>query len=289
MRIFVAGTGFTGARIARALVDAGHAVWSMNRSGRANLPSGVRLLAGDVLSPASLEPLSELPGMDLMISTLSGTGQKDPEAYRALYVDGPRRLSERLKWNGPSRVWLLGSTGVYGESEGGWVDETTPTEPLHRGGKVQVEAEHAIRAGCDACCVLRLSGLYGPGRVRLIRQALRKRSWYKPEVWSNQIHGDDVARAVAFLAGRNDPPPPVLLLSDDLPVKRREVFEWVRAESGLPEGLLNEDHPHRRGRNRGNKRVSNRRLRELGYRLKYPTFREGLAPLIGEVTSRVSS
>lgn len=279
MRIFVAGTGFTGSRILKHLQAAGHEVRGLNRSGVCKECPQVTVVKGDVLSKEGLNALGELPEMDLLISTLSGTGLKDPADYRALYVDGPRRLMEALRWRHSPRVWMLGSTGVYGETEGEWVDEQTEPRPLHRNGEVQLEAERALQVACDTCSILRLSGLYGPGRERLVRQAMRERPFLKPGVWSNQIHGDDVAEVVSFLAGRNCAPPPVLLVSDACPALRKEIFVWVRETCGRPEGCLDEDHPRRASANRGNKRICTDKLKSLGVTLRYPSYREGLRAL----------
>jgi nucleoside-diphosphate-sugar epimerase len=279
MRIFVAGLGFSGLRIAERLARCGHEVWGLNRSGQGSV-SGVRIVAGDVLACGGLQALSAVPPVDLLISALSGTGQKDQEAYRRVYVEGPARIADALSWGGDRKLWFLGSTGVYGGADGEWVDEETPPEPSHRAGEVQLEAEAALRNAGDETCVLRLSGLYGPGRTRLIRQALRTRPYLKPEIWSNQIHRDDVAGVVAFLAERAEPPPPLLLVSDDRPALRREIFDWVREAAGLPEGCYDEDHPGRATRDRGCKRVSNARLRALGAPLQYPDYRSGLAPFL---------
>ncbi|MDF3128411.1 NAD-dependent epimerase/dehydratase family protein [Kiritimatiellaeota bacterium B1221] len=276
MRILVAGTGFTGSRILTALRKSGHEVLGLNRRGE-----GSGILAGDVLVPESLKKLKTLPAFDLLISTLSGSGQRDPERYRSIYVDGPRRMMDQMIWRGAPQVWMLGSTGVYGVGDGRWVDETTPAEPVHRTGQVQVDAEQALQAHCDQTCVLRLSGLYGPGRTRLIRQALRKRPFLKPELWANQIHADDVAGLVAFLVDRETAPPTRLLVSDCQPAPRKEIFEWVRKEMNLPEGLYDEDHPVRAGADRGNKRVDSSKMQALGYKLKYPGFRDGLGELMG--------
>lgn len=289
LRIFVAGTGFTGSRILNALQQDGHEVTGMNRSGRS--PEGVEVpvVAGDVLAPGGLRRLSRLEPVDLMISTLSGSSLRDPEDYRRLYVDGPRRLAEAVAWRGEPTVWVLGSTGVYGECGGEWVNEDTPACPLHAKGQVQLDAETAVRQAVPHACVLRLSGLYGPGRTRLVRQALRKRPFFKPEIWSNQIHGDDVARVIAQLVDRTEAPPELLLVSDDQPTQRKEIFQWVRQQMGAPDGLYDEDHPHMRGANRGNKRISNQRLRELGIELAYPGFREGLRPLLANPSYSTSS
>jgi nucleoside-diphosphate-sugar epimerase len=275
LRIFVAGSGFTGSRILHQLHVLGHEVVGLNRSG-CGVEAGIPMVTGNVLEPGGLKACADLDPFDLMISTLSGSHLRDPDEYRALYVDGPRRLAEALFWRGEPQVWVLGSTGVYGESGGEWVTEETPAVPLHEKGQVQLDAEEALHQAVPRSTVLRLSGLYGPGRTRLVRQALRKRPFFKPDIWSNQIHGDDVAGVVAQLVSRPEPPPPLLLVSDDQPTQRKEIFEWVRKQVGAPEGLYDEDHPHDRGANRGNKRISNQRLRDLGIELRYPSFREGL-------------
>ncbi|MCC5846369.1 MAG: NAD-dependent epimerase/dehydratase family protein [Verrucomicrobia bacterium] len=279
MRIFVAGLGFCGRAIALRLAEAGHEVRGVNRSGEGEV-AGVRILGGDVLAGDGLRALSAVPPVDLMISALSGTGQADAEAYRRVYVEGPARIADALRWRGARKIWFLGSTGVYGGADGEQVDEETPPDPSHRAGEVQLEAEAALRSAADDTCVLRLSGLYGPGRTRLIRQALRMRPYLKPEIWSNQIHRDDVAGVVAFLTELQEPPPPLLLVSDDRPALRREIFDWIREAAELPEGCYDEDHPGRATRDRGCKRVSNARLRALGAPLRYPDYRQGLAPYL---------
>jgi nucleoside-diphosphate-sugar epimerase len=240
------------------------------------------------LEPGGLSGLNALPEMDVMVSALSGTGLKDPARYRELYVEGPVRVAERLRWSGGAKVYLLGSTGVYGEDDGELITEDSPATPLHRNGEVQLEAEAAVRGAVDACCVLRLSGLYGPGRTRLIRQALRKRPWFKPEVWANQVQVEDVAGVIDFLIGE-DRMPELLLVSDDRPALREEIFTWIRQATGYAEGVLDEDHPERAGRNRGNKRVSNQRLRETGYCFRYPDYQAGLMPLLADAVTEVLS
>jgi len=279
MHIHIAGLGFTGLAIAESLLARGHEVSACNRSGRAGL-EGVELRVVDALQTGSCRTLGDLPPADWMVCALSGTGLTDPKAYRALYVDGPRRIAEALPWRGARRILFLGSTGVYGGSDGGWVDEDSEATPAHAAGEVQLEAEVALREAADQHAVLRLSGLYGPGRTRLIRQALRARPFLKPELWSNQIHRDDVAGAVGFLLARPEAPPPLLLLSDDKPARRREIFTWVREQCGCPKGCIDEDHPARATRDRGNKRVSNARLRALGIPLRYPDYTIGLAPYL---------
>jgi len=282
MRILIAGTGFTGEKIIQALAAEGHQLWGVNRSGSCKgLESWITLYRADVISGEGLEQLKRLPPMDLLICAMSGSGQRDSAAYRELYVSGPGRLTEALRWSATPKVWMLGSTGVYGEGEGEWVNEETLVNPMHRQGEVQVEAEEALRALKVQHSVFRLSGLYGPGRCRLIRQALRKRPFLKPKVWSNQIHGDDVAGVLRFFVEQGNPPA-CINVSDREPALRQEIFSWVRRRCRYPEGLLDEDHPPRAKTDRGNKRVSSRLLQDAGYPFTFPTYREGLDPLCRE-------
>ncbi len=280
MRIFIAGTGFCGSAAAARLRREGHEVLGLSRRPR----TGEGGLVGDVLEPGGLHALASVPPVDLLLIALAPGGERDPARVRALYVEGPARVADALSWRARRRVWFLGSTGVYGNADGRWVDEDTPPQPTHFAGEVQLQAESALRAVADETCVLRLSGLYGPGRTRLLRQALRRRPFFKPDLWSNQIHRDDVAGVVAFLASRAEAPPPLLLVSDDRPALRREIFEWVRRETGKPEGVYDEDHPAS-AVERGNKRVSNRRLRALGAPLLFPDYLSGLAPLFPQLPS----
>lgn len=281
MHVHIAGLGYSGQAIARELLAAGFRVSGLNRSGISPVP-GVDLRAADVLQPGTLVPLRHLPPVDWMVCALSGTGTRDPVAYRSLYVDGPASAADALPWSGPRRVLFLGSTGVFGDTQGDWVDESTPPDPAHRAGEVQCEAEAALAAVTDTACILRLSGLYGPGRVRLIRQALRRRPYLKPDIWSNQVHRDDVAGAVRFVLTQPTPPPPLLLLSDPAPALRREIFDWVRHTLQAPDGWYDEDHPHRAQTDRGNKRVSSRRIQALGYTFRVPDYRAGLRPELPE-------
>lgn len=281
--IHIAGLGFTGGAIAERLIARGWTVSGCNRSGSSAV-AGMDVRAVDVLRPESLTNLKDLPPVDFMVCALSGTGHRDSAAYRSVYVEGPSRIADALRWRGARRMVFLGSTGVYGGAEGDWVTEETEPEPSHRAGEVQLAAEAALRDAAEEVSVLRLSGLYGPGRTRLIRQALRRRPFLKPDLWSNQIHRDDVAGAVEFLLTRGDPLPGLLLLSDDRPALRREIFTWVREQCGCPEGCIDEDHPDRATRDRGNKRVSNRLLRSLGVPLMYSDYRLGLAAYLPQNT-----
>lgn len=276
MRVLLVGAGAAGSCIADACLHAGWEVEAINRTGKHSI-AGLRMHAVDVLDPHAVSRFSGR--FDAVVGCLSGTGVEDEGRYRAVYVDGLPGILRRVDWIGEPKVVFLSSTGVYGEQDGAWVCEESPAVPLHRNGEVMLEAESAVRESVRQACCLRLSGLYGPGRTRLVRQSLRKGPIPKAEVWANQIRLEEVGRVVHFLLGL-DGLPPVLHASDDCPATRGEICSWIREQKGCPEGELDEAHSDRVGRNRGNKRISNQKLRQLGYSFLYPDFRSGYADLL---------
>lgn len=281
-----------GGALAARLAGEGHAVWGLKRRPE-GLPDGVRPVAADVTDPATL---SELPGdLDGAVYAVSADG-RDDGAYRRAYVDGPRRLIEALAASSPperagsppARFVFVSSTGVYGDRDGGWVDETTPPEPDRFTGRRLLEGERAVleRASLfpDGAAVVRFGGIYGPGRTRLIDRVRsgEARCPAGTPVYTNRIHRDDCAGFLAHLVtlDRTDlPDPPIYLGVDDEPADLCTVYRWLAARLGAPEP---ETAPaEATGRRRSNKRCRNDRLRESGYRLLYPTFREGYAELAG--------
>lgn len=275
MRIFVLGTGYAGSRIAGELTACGHEVVGMNRRKLRDVVWQAE--EGDALSPPPR--LRQLGAFDAIVGCLSGTGRKDIGEYREIYVEGLRRVVETLTLASNPRVLFLSSTGVYGQHDGELVDESSPTSPVHAQGGVMLEAENMLDELSMDRCALRLSGIYGPGRWRMIQQAMRSRPYLKPDVWANQIHVDDIAGVVRQLFDQLVWPTR-LIVSDDQPSLRREVFDWIRTEAGHPDGFVDEEHGRTATRNRGNRRMNNTRLRELGIHLRYPSYREGYSPLL---------
>jgi nucleoside-diphosphate-sugar epimerase len=184
-------------------------------------------------------------------------------------------------------VWVgyLSTTGVYGDRQGGWVDEASPLEPVHERGRWRVAAEAAWRATGLPVQVFRLAGIYGPGRSVLDRlRAGRARRIMKPGQVFSRVHVDDVARAVA--AGMARPEPGVFNVADDEPAPPEDVVAFAAELLGLPvppavpfeAAELTEMARSFWGES---KRVSNRRLkRELGVALAYPDYRAGLSAIL---------
>ena len=102
---------------------------------------------------------------------VSAGGSDDPH-YRRAYVDGPRALVEALAGQAkpPGRIVMVSSTAVFAQQAGEWVDETSPTEPTHFSGRRLLEGEQVIRSGPIPATVVRLAGIYGPRRTRLVER-----------------------------------------------------------------------------------------------------------------------
>ncbi|MCW1429405.1 SDR family NAD(P)-dependent oxidoreductase [Novosphingobium sp. JCM 18896] len=182
--------------------------------------------------------------------------------------------------------WLgyLSSTGVYGDTGGAWVDETAPVGGGRRSARVEADAEWLARGAR----VFRLPGIYGPGRSALdrVRAGKAHRIDLPGQVFS-RVHVADIASGViAALAKGDGAPPGAYNLADDLPCGQNAVIEEACRLAGIaqpPMQALDEAglSPAARGFYAENRRVANGKARRvLGWRPRYPTYREGLADLI---------
>ena len=281
MRILIAGCGYVGSALGLLLASEGHTVFGLRRN-TAALPSGTTPVRADLSKPL---PPDTLPtGLDAVVCAASPGGSSD-EAYRAAYVDGPGNLISALQGQGIERLVLVSSTGVYGQKNGEWVDEASPTEPNGTSGRRLLEGEHLVLGGPYPATVLRLGGIYGPGRTGMIERALRNPS---PDdgspQYTNRIHRDDCAGALRHLL-LIPTPDPVYLGVDHEPADRRTIAKWLATRSGEDRSMsLNVDPPKIRP-GRTNKRCSNERLLRSGYVFRYATFREGFTALLDNTTS----
>lgn len=280
-RILVAGCGYVGARLAGVLTVEGHNVWGLRR-GRAALPEGVASLSGDLTRPETLAVVP--PGLDSVVFCASRGGPASGQDYEAVFMNGQRNLLEIVRRRSPGlRRWLfVSSTGVYADQGGAWVNEDSPAEPASKSGRWMLRAESMARTAPGSVVVLRLAGIYGPGRARLVR-GVQDRSLALPADgggWLNQIHRDDCVGAIRHLL-LHEQPEPLYLGCDEEPARRRDVLAWLADRMGvaLSVGGSAAPPPGRRGA-RGEKRVDGGRLRASGYAFRYPTYREGYAHVL---------
>ena len=272
-RILIAGCGYVGGRLAEQLVAEGVQVFGLRR-GTGPMADGVVPLVGDLAEPGSLPELpAGLTGVACTVA--AGTGTE--EGYDRAYVRGLQGL---LAWlaagNQAPRVVFTSSTGVYGQRAGELVDEESATEPVgFRGGKMLAAEQVLLQAELPGV-VVRLGGIYGPGRTSVIERARRGELTVPTEpLFTNRIHRNDAAACVRHLL-QIDNPRSIYVGVDDEPVEQGEFHRWICAELGV--------EPPVRGSSaepaRGSKRCSNARLRASGFAFGYPTFREGYGELL---------
>ncbi|WP_129139705.1 SDR family oxidoreductase [Modicisalibacter coralii] len=274
----ILGCGDIGTTLGRLLVDAGHRVVGVRRRPQALEGTGIEPLALDLTDEAAL---ASLPDADIVVYVASAD-HFDESAYRAAYPDGLKAVLGELERRdkAPKRVFFVSSTSVYAQQDGEQVDETSPTEPRGFSGQLMLTAERALTEHALPGTVVRFSGIYGPGRDRLIQQVREGRmAAAVPPMYTNRIHRDDCAGVLAHLIGRaldDQPLEPLYLASDCEPVPLHDVTAWLAQRLGI-ESSETMQSPLKR---RSSKRCDNTRLRETGYHFRYPTFREGYAQVL---------
>lgn len=276
-KVLIAGCGDVGSRLAGRLVAEGHEVTGLRRS-PFTLP-GVTPLVADVREPSTLQ----LPaGLDVVFIILAPAGGESGEdAYRATYHDGTRHLLAALAGQSLRRVFWVSSSGVYGQDDGSWVDETSPAVPATATGRVLLASEALVQAAPWPATVVRFSGLYGPGRLRLVRWIDAGRPVQaEPPSWTNRLHVEDAAGLLAFLFAHclaGTELEGLYIGTDDVPAPQHEVLDWLADHLGRPRVA----HVTQAGAG-SNKRLSNGRVRALGFHCRYRDYRDGYAAVMGQ-------
>lgn len=271
-RRLVVGCGYLGRRVAAGWLARGDRVWATTRS-----PQRAAELAAAGLEPLVVDltgpfPLAALPDVDTVLwsaspDPASGTG------HHALHVVGLGAVLDALP--GTPRVLFTSSTGVYGDAAGGIVTEATPPQPDRPAGRAILEAERILGARCPGrSVVLRVAGLYGPGRLPRLDDLRAGRPLAgDPDTWLNLIHADDAAAVVVAVAD-HPAPAPLYVVSDGRPVRRREWYAALARLVGAPEPTWDTGTPRPRG---GDKRVDPAALfRDIGPVPRHPDPYAGL-------------
>lgn len=278
MRRLIAGCGFVGLALAKRWLDDGHEVFGLRRSAGEAL-DGLHWIAADLAQPTEVERVPE--AIDDVVYALS-PGHRSDEAYERVFGVALRNLQMHLARTSPDlgRFAFVSSTGVYAQRDGSWVDEDSPTEPEHFAGRRLLEGEERTLAGPGTGCVVRLGGIYGPGRTGLMERVRRGEATYAPGAprYTNRIHRDDAAAILDHVIQLTRPPPRLLGV-DDCPAQDREVLEWLAGELGAPAPRGREPEPGSRA-SLSNRRCRNDRLHSLGIRLAFPSYREGYGALL---------
>jgi nucleoside-diphosphate-sugar epimerase len=272
LRILIAGCGYVGQAAADLFHGAGWAVegWTRSTGSAASLsPKPYPVRDVDISEPAQVAKC--IGTFDAMIHCASSRGG-DAETYRRIYLDGARNLVERFPG---LRLVFTSSTSVYAQRDGSWITEESETKPMRETGRILLEAERLVldRGGI----IVRLAGIYGPGRSALLSKFLAGAAIIDPENdrFVNQAHRDDIAAALFLLVNQETAGAQIYNVIDDEPILQSECYRWLAQTLHRPLPPIGKSKQQRK-RGDSNKRVSNAKLCRLGWTPQYPTFAEGM-------------
>ena len=270
-RILIAGCGYVGSATADLFHTAGWKVEGWTHSGDSASQLSAKPYPVRAVDITDRDAVQGAGRTFNAIIHCASTGGGGAESYRRIYFYGATNLIQILQ---PNRFIFTSSTSVYAQTNGEWVDEDSAAQPQHETGRILRETEEFVRQ--SGGIVVRLAGIYGPGRSALLRKFLTGDARLETggERYQNQAHRDAIAAALLQLAKwPNDPG--LVNVFDNEPLTERECYEWLAAKlkRPLPPSVKRAGE---RKRGASNKRVSNRRLRALGWEPKFPTFPIGM-------------
>lgn len=282
-KLLIVGCGDIGQRLARQINPLGYQVTGLRRQLVTDLPY-LHYRQCDVTNAEQLHPLLA-EGFDVIVISMTPAERSD-EGYEKAYVNSCKQLISGLQQQTykPRLIMFVSSTAVYAQQDGSWVDETSPTNPDGFSGKRLLEAEDIILNSDYPGSILRCSGIYGPGRHRLIEQVINQRASASPH-YTNRIHAEDCAAALVHLIERAKQRPldAIYVATDSNPAPMIEVVSWIAEQLGIHQFVaadaINE---------RGNKRISNQRLLDTGLQLRYPDFKTGYADLLASYLPQIT-
>ena len=293
MAKLIVGCGYLGSRVARLWKQAGEQVCVLTRSADKAQELGREGISAVVLDihklPVLAGPTFPAEGFSTILYSV-GYDRKSSQPIEQVYAGGLARLLDTPLFNSAESQmcrWIyISSTGVYGGATGEWVDEDTPPQPLREGGKASFAAEQVLQAHPHGSrgIILRLAGIYGPGRIPRIADLQAGRPIDAPaEGWLNLIHVDDAARIV-LLADQRAEVPNLYCVSDGSPVQRGDYYRELSRLLSAPEPHFIPPDPNSPAALRAgsDKRIRPAKLfRDLAPTLLFPSYREGLKAIVG--------
>ena len=263
--VLIAGCGYVGSAAAKLFADSGWDVIGWVRTDQA----GGRVGEGEIsLTAIDITNLEAVRRNAFAANVVVHCASSGADSYRRVYRDGAANLSACFPG---ARLIFTSSTSVYAQRDGSLVTEENPAEPDSDDARILREAEEIVLKSGGV--VLRVAGIYGPGRSFLLQSTMEGTAVATDRI-VNQVHRDDVASAIFFIGQcPKVKPPPIFNVVDDTPATRAEIVAWLSERLNLSLSASHTLAGEKRGRS--NKRVSNAKLRALGWAPAYPSYREG--------------
>ena len=274
-KVLIVGCGDLGTAIATRLHLAKHEVIGVRQSSQV-LPYAMQTIQADVTQPDLLSALENL-NPNVVIYCVSASASTDT-SYQAHYVTGLKNvLATQANNQALQHVFFVSSTRVYGQPTQDLLDETIAAKPADFGGERLLEGENLLDNLSCKSTKLRLSGIYGTGRLYLVNMAKDFSKWPADNNWSNRIHRDDAAGFIAFLVekvAQNQAIQDCYIVTDDMPTQQYDVLRWLATQMQLDTSQI------KTPQTQSGKRLSNKRLRETGFELQYPNYQAGYSEIL---------
>jgi nucleoside-diphosphate-sugar epimerase len=274
--ILIAGIGYIGESLADHLHASGESVAGLTRSSDSaaalDRAKPFPVHACDISNrEALLERVSDFDDVHAVVHCAS-SGHGGAESYRSVYLEGARNLLDLFP---DTRLLFTSSTGVYAQDDDSTVSEDSPAEPDRETGRILVEAENLVLG--SGGIIARIAGIYGPGRSVHLRRFLAGEAVIEDGGgrYLNQAHRADIVSAIALLLGSAEASGQVYNIVDDTPQTQRACYSFLAEhfEKDLPPSRARESESKRGW---SSKRVSNARLRGLGWAPEFPSFKDAV-------------
>lgn len=274
-KVLLVGCGDLGGTVALQLSALGNQVVGVRLQDKAI--DGVQIIQADITQSASLPKLKQIQP-EILIYCVAANGQTD-EQYKTHYVDGLRNvLATQTNNVNLKHVFFVSSTRVYGQKTNALLDESNPAIASDFGGERLLEAEALLDNLICNSTILRLSGIYGSGRLRMINLAKDQLNWPTQDCWTNRIHKEDAAAFMVYLvteALANKPVQSCFIVTDSKPSSQYEVLSWIANQMQL-------DVEVKTPAIEGGKRLSNHAMLSTGFKMQYPDYKAGYQALLAE-------
>jgi nucleoside-diphosphate-sugar epimerase len=271
-RILIAGCGYVGEATADLFHSAGWNVegWVHSKDSVSRLSAKPYPI--QTIDLSQTDDVAKRAGVfDAVIHCASSRGG-DAEAYRQIYLNGAHHLLETFP---VARILFTSSTSVYAQRDGSLVTEESETKPLRETSRILLEVEELILE--KGGTIARLAGIYGPHRSSLLSKFLNGTATIDSnnDRFVNQVHRDDIASALFVLNRAAQSSAQIYNVVDDKPLLQSECYGWLSQKLNRPlPPMRKSDQPGKRGDT--NKRVSNAKLRRLGWTPQHPTFADAM-------------
>lgn len=275
MRILQIGCGGLGTLIAQSTLAKGHDLTIVRRSSLP-VPAGAQAIYLDVVAEKNLPALTTLQPEILLYCLAPVEGQN----YQQTYVEGLRHVLANVSLAALKHVFFISSTGVYGEDQGGWIDDDSPALPADEGGRMLLEAEQLLALLPCGHTALRVSGIYGPQRLYLLRLLQNSARWPTQVHWTNRMHELDVASAVVHFYQQvmdGVALPQHCILTDGVPAMQHEVLQWLAEQQQLPAPPTPPLQPQ------SGKRIRNQFLIHTGFKPQFADYQAGYASILSSL------